>query len=171
MCTTTHGCKTRVNRAYLLFDKEHAIHRLHFHFRNRLHACITLTRYRNKRSRYTMTHSQPEFWKHKKLHELSAQEWELLCDRCGKCCYHKIIDPDTEEVIYLDTPCQLLDAETGLCKDYANRHQTEPDCGTLTPETVMEYDWLPETCAYRRIGLGRPLPASHPLLQSKDSTS
>ena len=41
-----------------------------------------------------------EFWESKKLTEFTKDEWESVCDRCGKCCLLKLIDHDTEEVHY-----------------------------------------------------------------------
>jgi uncharacterized cysteine cluster protein YcgN (CxxCxxCC family) len=35
------------------------------------------------------------YWNTTPLSELSQQEWEMLCDGCGKCCLHKLQDEDT----------------------------------------------------------------------------
>lgn len=65
--------------------------------------------------------------------------------------------------------CRLLDLETSRCKDYANRQKTVPHCHKLTPENVPQYDWLPDTCSYRLIHQGKPLPKWHPLIKGDRS--
>ena len=34
----------------------------------------------------------------------------------------------------------------------------------LTPQRVIEYWWMPGTCAYHLLGEGKDLPAWHPLI-------
>ena len=38
------------------------------------------------------------FWQAKKLEKLDAQEWEALCDGCGRCCLLKLEDDETGEL-------------------------------------------------------------------------
>ncbi len=104
------------------------------------------------------------FWRHKPLSGLSTEEWESLCDRCGKCCLHKLEDEATGEIYFTNVACRLLDAATCRCSDYAHRAQQVSDCITLTPAELADPRWLPSTCAYRRLAEGRDLPLWHPLV-------
>ncbi|MGH7067702.1 MAG: YcgN family cysteine cluster protein [Acetobacteraceae bacterium] len=104
------------------------------------------------------------FWKRKTLAEMSAAEWESLCDGCGRCCLHKLRDDATGALSFTNVACRLLDPETCRCTDYAHRRRRVPDCVRLTPETLAEIDWLPPSCAYRRLAEGLDLPAWHPLI-------
>jgi len=104
------------------------------------------------------------FWRAKKLHEMSSAEFEALCDGCGKCCLHKLEDEDTGDVYYTKVACKFLDHETCKCQTYSERQKYVPDCVVLTPESVTETYWLPETCAYRLIAEGIPLFDWHPLV-------
>jgi len=80
---------------------------------------------------------------------MTREEWEAICDKCGKCCYEKV-DLGCGEIRYTDEPCEHLDTKTGLCRIYDNRHELEPDCISLTEELVRALHWLPEECAYVR---------------------
>ena len=108
--------------------------------------------------------SQTVFWQRKTLQEMTPEEWESLCDGCGKCCLHKLEDEDTGEVHFTDIACQYLDAEACQCSVYSTRQQNVPDCVVLRPEDVEIFEWLPSTCAYRLIGQGEPLYDGHPLI-------
>ena len=104
------------------------------------------------------------FWEQKTLSEMTQEQWESLCDGCGKCCLQKLEDEDTGEVFYTDVSCHLLDVKTCRCKDYQDRLARVPECIDLTPETASEYSWLPSTCAYRLLAEGKALEPWHPLI-------
>jgi uncharacterized cysteine cluster protein YcgN (CxxCxxCC family) len=104
------------------------------------------------------------FWERYALTELNSAEWEALCDGCGRCCLHKLEYEDSDEIDFTRVACKLLDVSTARCGDYPNRKQQVPDCVQLTPENVGTINWLPPTCAYRRVHEGQGLPRWHPLL-------
>jgi uncharacterized protein len=110
------------------------------------------------------------FWKTKTLEEMTPEEWESLCDGCGRCCLHKLRDTDTEALSYTNVACHLLDLKHCRCRDYENRTKRVPDCVSLTPATVREVDWLPPSCAYRRIAEGKGLAWWHPLVSGDPET-
>ncbi len=95
---------------------------------------------------------------------MSADEWESLCDGCGKCCLLKLEDEETGEIAYTRLHCKLLDAETCRCSDYENRKAKVPDCVKLTPDRIEAVKWMPRSCAYRLISEGRDLPDWHHLV-------
>lgn len=110
------------------------------------------------------------FWKRKTLAEMTDEEWESLCDGCGRCCLIKLEDEDTGEVLFTRAACELLDIGACRCKDYENRQEKIPDCVQLTANAVDELGWLPETCAYRLIANGEDLAWWHPLISNDPTT-
>lgn len=105
-----------------------------------------------------------EWWREKSLAELSASEWDALCDGCAKCCLHKLEDEDSGEVYYTRVHCRYLQAQTCRCMDYGNRLTLAPTCIDLRTADRRNFDWLPGTCAYRLRAHGEPLPQWHPLV-------
>lgn len=104
------------------------------------------------------------FWEQKSLAEMSHEEWESLCDGCGKCCLHKLMDEDDDTVYYTEVACKQLDITQCRCNDYPNRKTLIPDCVELSIEDIDQFDWLPKTCAYRLVKEGKPLPEWHHLI-------
>jgi uncharacterized protein len=108
-----------------------------------------------------------KFWE-LPIDTLTRDEWEALCDGCGRCCLHKLEDEDTGEVAETNVACRLLDTSTAQCSNYRHRKAFVPDCLRLTPELVRRVPWLPPSCAYRRRADGDPIPEWHPLLTGDD---
>lgn len=107
--------------------------------------------------------SEP-FWKAKTLEQMTPEEWESLCDGCAKCCLLRLEDEDSGEIAYTRLHCKLLDAETCRCSNYAVRKRHVPDCVSLTPKTIAEIAWMPDTCAYKVLHEGGTLPDHHHLI-------
>jgi uncharacterized cysteine cluster protein YcgN (CxxCxxCC family) len=108
--------------------------------------------------------SDDKFWLTTPLDQMTKDQWESLCDGCGKCCVIKLEDVDDNTIHYTDIGCKQLDNTTCRCKDYANRKAIVPDCVILTPDKLETLPWMPSTCAYRLIYEGRPLPDWHHLI-------
>ena len=123
---------------------------------------VNATRPQGKCARHTPD-EQP-FWQRKSLTQMSAAEWESLCDSCGKCCLNKLEDWDTGAIHNTKVACRLLDGDTCRCRDYANRFDEVPECVQLDPKSAGTLPWLPPTCAYRLVAEGRPLPDWHHLV-------
>ncbi len=115
------------------------------------------------------TESQP-FWKTKSLSEMSTEEWESLCDGCGRCCLNKLEDIDTGRIHYTNVACHLLDLQRCRCSRYTQRTELVPDCVSLSPKNIHTNPWLPHTCAYRRLAEGKDLAWWHPLVSHSHKT-
>ena len=111
------------------------------------------------------------FWETIPFDQLSQTQWESICDGCAQCCAHKLQDEDTDEIFYTNVVCEYLDTQKCQCSVYTDRHTYVPDCIKITPENAKELSWIPETCGYKRLANGKPLPEWHPLVTGeRDST-
>jgi uncharacterized cysteine cluster protein YcgN (CxxCxxCC family) len=98
------------------------------------------------------------FWKEKSLHEMNDEEWESICDGCGKCCLIKLSDDDTNRMCYTDVACR--------CSNYPNRHDFVPECLEIRDnfDYLMGNNIMPVTCAYRLLNEGKELYDWHYLI-------
>ena len=121
------------------------------------------------------THDLAPFWETVSLDDLSDSQWESLCDGCGRCCLHKFIDDETDELFFTDVACRYLSHERSLnsdpaqssachCRAYESREEKVADCMNLKTVPREQLGWMPSTCAYRRLYENKALPAWHPLL-------
>jgi uncharacterized cysteine cluster protein YcgN (CxxCxxCC family) len=117
----------------------------------------------------TETEAEP-FWRTKTLRQMTSEEWESLCDGCGKCCLVKLIDDVTDDLLFTTVACRLLDCHSCRCGDYENRKAIVPDCVVLSPRLVEDIAWMPSTCAYRLVRDGEDLHWWHPLVSGRAET-
>jgi uncharacterized cysteine cluster protein YcgN (CxxCxxCC family) len=107
---------------------------------------------------------EARFWETKTLEQMTPQEWEALCDTCGRCCLFKLEDEDTHEIFYTRVVCRFFNIEAGACRVYSERTTLVPTCLELDAQRVAELGWIPRSCAYRRLAEGQGLADWHPLL-------
>ncbi len=111
-----------------------------------------------------------KFWEEKSLGEMSFDEWEQLCDGCGRCCLNKIEDQETGKIHFTNVACRLLDLDACQCSSYNDRRRFVPDCRKLTPKNLGRFPWLPSTCAYRLLAEGKTLFWWHHLISKSFET-
>jgi len=116
-----------------------------------------------------MSKKQP-FWKTISFDQMTPEQWESLCDGCGRCCLYKFEDVDTHEFFYTNVVCRFLDLETCQCTVYSERKEKMPSCIILSPTRIPKLTWLPDTCAYRLVNEGKDLPKWHPLVSGDPLT-
>lgn len=81
-----------------------------------------------------------------------SREWEVICQRCGRCCYEKYDYRGT--IHYTKTPCEFFNPATRRCRVYARRQQLQPGCAQLTI-VLIQRGILPKDCPYvRQFGAG-----------------
>lgn len=86
---------------------------------------------------------------------MSPEQWDDLCQRCGRCCYEKV---EFNDQIYLTaTPCEYLDLQTRQCTVYEQRCTIKHECASLSRE-VIALGVLPEGCPYRSLVPDPPVP-------------
>src|SRR3954453_23984162 len=110
------------------------------------------------------------FWKTTTLEDMSPEQWESLCDGCGRCCLVKLEEEETDRTYFTDVACFMLECQSCRCSDYDDRKRHVPDCVTLTPDLVRSVDWLPPTCAYKLVAEGEDLYWWHPLVSGDPET-
>ena len=113
--------------------------------------------------------SEAQFWE-QPLESLDRAQWEALCDGCGKCCLIKAEDEDDGQIYMTNIACRLLDIEQARCSDYRRRRFYVPDCVRLTRTKLDQFDWLPESCAYKLRARNMPLLEWHYLVSGSRDT-
>jgi uncharacterized cysteine cluster protein YcgN (CxxCxxCC family) len=107
---------------------------------------------------------RPKFWE-LPLADLTVDEWEALCDGCGRCCLKKFTDEDDEDdVIWTRVVCRYFDESTNQCGCYSSRNEKVPDCVDVKTLDLLATRWIPNTCAYKLRAQELPLFHWHPLL-------
>lgn len=116
-----------------------------------------------------ITDTRP-FWETTALTEMTPAQWDALCDGCARCCLHKLEDRESGQVYFTMVACRLLDRQTCRCRDYRRRVARVSGCLVLSAECIHTLDWLPATCAYRKLLAGEPLAWWHPLVSGTPAT-
>lgn len=109
------------------------------------------------------------FYEKKKLSEFTDDEWEQICMKCGRCCMIKYDDYGL--VHFSNRICRYFNLKTGRCSCYDTRLSAGRSCAKVDMHLLENnLDLLPETCAYRLLYEGKPLPSYHPLITGDENS-
>lgn len=77
-----------------------------------------------------------------------SQQWENLCNKCGKCCFDKVLKENGVLVIDYNKPCPHLTyvGRKASCSVYEKRFDKCNQCNTI-PEAIQKR-YLPADCPY-----------------------
>lgn len=115
--------------------------------------------------------TKSKWWNAKKLETMSPDEWEQICDRCGKCCLHRLHNIESQEMFYTNVCCSNLDINNFTCLKYQLRLKIKKDCINITKSNIKELSpFLPKTCSYRLLNEGKILPIGHHLNSPKQNS-
>lgn len=109
-------------------------------------------------------------WWEAPLETLSKDQWEALCDGCGRCCLLKLVDDEDDSLHFTSVVCHLFDEDSCRCTAYSERHVRVPECIEFDTKRLESLDWLPSTCAYRLRADGKPLFDWHPLISGSSQS-
>lgn len=133
---------------------------------------------------YTKALIDSKFWQTNSLEQMNSEQWEAICDGCGRCCLHKFVDSEQlnegadaidmdsqqGEVMFTNISCYQLNEKTCACKSYDKRKELVPDCVTLSKANLAHINFMPPSCSYRRMHEGKGLASWHPLLNKGKKT-
>ena len=71
--------------------------------------------------------------------------------------------------MYINIICKNYNLKESKCSDYKNCRSKVIDCVSVTSQTAQDFDWLPESCAYRLRARLRSLPYWHHLVSGDKS--
>ena len=114
--------------------------------------------------------SSDNFWETVPLNQMTKEQWESLCDNCGRCCLHKIEDSESNRVFFTNVVCRYLVEETCQCSNYTERKKLVPNCLSIEADWGEKFKWLPKTCAYRLLSERKKLYDWHPLVSGDKNT-
>jgi uncharacterized cysteine cluster protein YcgN (CxxCxxCC family) len=107
---------------------------------------------------------RPLFWEKYHWSDFSAEEWEAVCSRCGRCCMEKLENIHSGELYYTCVGCRLFDPETCGCREYDRRMELVHDCLPVELDNPETRSLLPDSCSYRLLAEENRLPSWHPLV-------
>ena len=99
--------------------------------------------------KYNLTVEQQK--KVKELQQMSPQQWDSICKKCGVCCLCKVSfgGKNDNDTYYTTVHCDGLDPITKQCNIYKNRLKIKGNaCKKLDMKIILDGKLVPRTCGY-----------------------